>query len=179
MNISEEFQKPIIFLQEELATLRTGRATPALVEHIRVQAYNSTLPLKEVASITVPEPQSLVVQPWDKSLLGPIERAIQESSLGIQPINDGQLIRLVMPQLTEERRRQLQKVVHQKSEEAKIAIRGLREKNMKAIKQQEHEKTMSEDQSKQEQKKLQEEIDLAIKEVETIAANKEQEVLTT
>lgn len=179
MKISEEFQKPIIFLQEELATLRTGRATPALVEHIRVQAYNSTLPLKEVASVTVPEPQSLIIQPWDKTLLGPIERAIQESSLGIQPINDGQLIRLVMPQLTEERRKQLQKVVHQKGEEAKIAIRGLREKHMKTIKQQEHDKSLSEDESKQEQKKLQEEIDLTIKEVEAIAASKEHEVLTS
>lgn len=179
MTISEEFKKPIIFLQEELATLRTGRATPALVEHVRVQAYNATMPLKEVASITVPEPQSLAIQPWDKSLLGPIERAIQESSLGIQPLNDGQMIRLIMPQLTEERRKQLQKVVHQKSEEAKIAIRGIREKNMKAIKQQEQDKSLSEDQSKIEQKKLQEQVDDAVKEIESIAKSKEQEVLTT
>lgn len=179
MMLSDDFKKPLQFLQEELATLRTGRATPALVEHIRVEAYNTKMPLKEVASITVPEPQSLVIQPWDKTLLAPIEKSIQESSLGIQPINDGQLIRLVMPQLTEERRKQLQKVVHQKAEEAKIALRGIREKEMKTLKAQEHDKLLSEDELKLEQKKLQEQVDMANKEVESIAQAKEHEVLTT
>ncbi len=139
------FEKAIHHVEESLASIRTTRATPALIERLSVAAYESTSPLIELASITVPEPQSLLIQPWDASLLKAIEKAIQESPLGIQPINDGKSVRLVMPALTEERRQQLVKVVSQKSEEGKIAIRNIRETEMKLLKKQEQAGTMSED----------------------------------
>lgn len=172
----ELFEKAIDHLHDTLSTIRTNRATPALVEKLSIRAYDATSPLIELASITVPEPQSLLIQPWDPSICKDIEKAIQESPLGINPINDGKSIRLVMPSLTTERREQLMKVVGQKSEEAKIAIRNIRESQMKLLKKQEQDGALSEDAVKLEQKKLQESVNEATQEVEKIITAKEQEL---
>ena len=179
MTNEDQFSKAIDHLEQELGALRTGRATPALIEHISVAAYGVQTPIKELASISVPEPQSLIVQPWDATILQDIEKAIQQSSLGIQPINDGQLIRLVMPQLTQERRQQLAKVVKQKAEEAKISVRSIREKAMKEIKKDEQSGILSEDQAKNEQKKMQEAVDKATATIADMAERKDKEVTTS
>lgn len=173
------FSKAIEHLETELNSLRTGRATPALVEHLVVDAYGTKTPLRELASISTPEPQSLTIQPWDVHLLKDIERAIQESSLDIQPINDGRILRLVMPALTEERRNDLKKIVNQKGEEARIAIRSVREKEMKQIKKQETDGAISEDESKKLQKEFQNSVEAVIKTIDGIISAKEQEILRT
>lgn len=178
MTSDQLFSGPVQHLQHELAQIRTGRAHPSFVENIQVEAYESTSTVKELASISMPEPQSLVIQPWDRAILKNIERALQESQLGLQPINDGQLIRLVFPPLTEERRSEFIKVANEKAEEARVAVRGLREKEMKKIKQQEQGGTISEDESNKQQKELQKKVDEAIADIKEIADSKEKEIST-
>jgi len=163
-------------LQTELSALRTGRATPSLVENLLVDVYGSKSKMIEIASITTPEPQSLVIQPWDTNNLKAIEKSISDSSLELQPINDGQVIRLIMPPLTEERRRDLTKIVGQKGEEAKIGIRNLREKEMKTIKSKQTDGSLSEDDSKMQQKEIQKSVDEMIAAIESSVSAKEQEL---
>jgi len=172
----ELLQKPIDHLSQELGSLRSGRATPSLVENLMVEVYESKSPLKELASITAPEPQSILIQPWDANILKNIEQAIRQSSIDIEPINDGRTIRLVIPPLTEERRNEFMKVIHQKGEEARIATRALREKEMKDIKKSESDGEISEDDSKLMQKKVQEQIDEAIKKIDETIERKEKEM---
>ena len=119
-------QKAVEILRQDLTAIRTGRASSSLVERIQVDYYGSPTPINGVANISAPDPRMVVVQPWDRSMLGPIEKAIQKSDLGINPTNDGQVIRLSFPQLTEERRKDLVKVVKHKAEEGRVAVRNLR-----------------------------------------------------
>jgi len=140
-----DFDKAIDFLIQDMTALRTGRATPALVEDVSVEAYGTKQPLKSVASISVADAKTINVDPWDKTLIGDIERAIQNSSLGINPINDGKLIRLPLPELTQERRAELIKVLHGKLENARIAVRKIREDVKKSIENAEKNKEISED----------------------------------
>lgn len=173
-----EFQKALIYLKNEFARLQVGRASPALVEDLKIEAYGGLQPLKGLASVSVPDPKTLQIQPWDKSLLGTIERAIQSANLGLNPINDGRVLRLPMPPLTEERRKELVKVVHQMAENAKISIRNARGSAHSAFKIMEEGKEISEDERRLSEKHLQEKVDSANKEVEEIAKKKEQDILT-
>lgn len=172
----QQLKKPIDHFRQELTSIRSGRATPALVENLLIEAYNAKSTLKELASITAPEPQSLIIQPWDPQVLKPIEHAIQQSSLGLQPINDGQIIRLIVPPLTEERRNEFVKVIHQKAEDARIAVRSIREKEMKLIKKGEADGEISENDSRQLQKEMQDNIQQATQQINFIAQDKEKEM---
>lgn len=139
------FEEAIEFLKRDISGLRTGRATPALVEDIAIEAYGTRQPLKSVASITVADAKTLNIEPWDKSLMQAVEVGIRNSSLGISPVNDGKLIRLPLPTLTSERRAELIKVLHQKLEGAKIALRKVREEIRDQIEGAEKNKQISED----------------------------------
>lgn len=149
MNIIDDykgqFEKTIEHLRQEISSLRTGRATPALVEDIPVEAYGTKQPLKAVASISVSDAKTLAVDPWDKSLIQAVEAAISNSDLGINPVNDGKVIRLPLPELTAERRAELIKVLHSKIENARVATRRIREEIKSKINKAEKEKQISED----------------------------------
>lgn len=173
-----EFDSAIEFLKKDISSLRTGRATPALVEDIMIEAYGSYQPVKAVASISVADARTLNIEPWDKSLMQAVETGIRNSSLGISPVNDGKLIRLPLPMLTTERRGELIKVLHQKLEGAKIALRKIREDVRSIIDLAEEDKDISED----EKFNLQEELEKMVKEynekVKVIGEEKEKEITT-
>ncbi len=156
-----KMRKAIDSLRRDLVTIRTGRASPALVERITVEYYGVPTPMNQVASIAAPEPRLLVIQPWDKNILPLIEKAILKSELGITPNNDGRVIRLVIPQLSEERRRELVKVVHRKVEETRVALRNLRRDGVEELKEYEKEKMITEDDLKDGQERLQKLTDQA------------------
>ena len=164
-------------LRHHLSTIRTGRASPALVEHLPVDAYGSSMPLNQLAGINVSEARLIVIQPYDASTIKAIEKAIQNSELGINPSNDGRVIRLVIPQLTEERRRDLTKLVRSRVEESKVALRNIRREGLDDLRQLEHEKLISEDDQRRGQDKLQELTDRYSREVDQIGAAKEAEVM--
>lgn len=173
-----EFQKAIVHLKTEYSRLQTGRASPALVEDLRVEAYGGLQPLKSLASVSIPDPKTLQIQPWDRSLLGAVEKAIQSANLGLNPINDGRIIRVIMPPLTEERRKELGKVVHQMAENAKISVRNARGVAHGAFKTMEEAKEISEDERRLSEKHLQEKVDKVNKDVEEMAKQKEQDIMT-
>lgn len=173
-----EFKKALQFLKTEFSRLQIGRASPSLVEDIKVEAYGSLQPLKTMSSVSVLDPKTLQIQPWDPSVLGAIERAIQAANLGLNPVNDGRVIRIPMPPMTEERRHEMVKFVHQLSENAKISIRTARGAAHSAFKTMEEAKEITEDERRLSEKHLQEKVDLSNKEVEELAKKKEQEVMT-
>jgi ribosome recycling factor len=164
-------------LEEDLAGIRTGRAHPALIEKLPVEYYGNPTPLIQLASIGVPEPRTLLIRPFDPSTLNNIERAIQSSDLGLTPNNDGKTIRLNLPQLTEERRRELVKVVHNRVEEARVAVRNVRRDLIKDLREFENEKMISEDERMRGEDKLQEITDKYIEEINAIGDRKEKEIL--
>jgi ribosome recycling factor len=164
-------------LRHHLATIRTGRASPALVEHLPVDAYDSSMPLNQLAGISVPEARLIVIQPYDASTMRAIEKAIQNSELGINPSNDGRVIRLVIPQLTEERRRDLTRLVRSRVEESKVALRNIRRESLDDLRQFEQEKLISEDDLRRGQEKLQELTDRFTRDLDQIGAAKEAEVM--
>jgi ribosome recycling factor len=173
----QHMAKSVEHLQQQLARLRTGRATPALIEHIRVDYYGVPTPISQVGNISVPEPRMLVIQPWDRSLLGAIEKAILQSDLGVTPSNDGSVIRIVMPPLSEERRRELVKVCRKYAEEARIALRNLRREYMEKLRQVEKEEHLSEDERRRGEQELQKIMDSFTEEIERILERKEREIL--
>jgi len=164
-------------LKEDLSAIRTGRANPGLVEKIHIEYYGAETPLMQLASISVPEPRSLMIKPFDKSVLKAIEKAILASDLGLTPNNDGQQIRLNLPPLTEDRRRDLVKHVHHRLEEARVAIRNVRRDAMKDLKDVENEKLCSEDERKRGEQDLEKVVERQIQEVEAVGKVKEQEVM--
>jgi ribosome recycling factor len=164
-------------LRHNLASIRTGRASPSLVENLPVVAYGENMPLNQLANITVPDARMILIQPYDTSNVKAIEKAIQNSELGINPTDDGRVVRLVLPPLTEERRRDLTKTVRHRVEEAKVAIRNLRRESLDEVREYEHEKLISEDDQRRGQEKLQELTDRYVREVEQIGAAKEAEVM--
>jgi ribosome recycling factor len=164
-------------LDEDLGGIRTGRATPALVEKLQVEYYGTSTPLVQLASISVPEPRSLLIKPFDPSSLKGIEKAILVSELGLNPNNDGKSIRLNLPPLNEERRRELVKVVNNRLEEARIAVRNIRRDLMKDLQDFEKEKLISEDDQKRGEDELQKTTDHFIDEIEEHGKRKEQEIL--
>ncbi len=174
----EHMQKSVEALKKDLASLRAGRATPALLDKITVDYYGTPSPLNQVANISVPEARLLVIQPWDKKMIGDIEKAIQKSDLGINPTNDGTVIRLAVPQLTEERRKELVKLAKKKAEESRVAIRNLRRDTNEQIKSLEKKSEISEDEMHNSQDQCQKLTDKYIKEVDKVFAEKEKEIMT-
>lgn len=164
-------------LNDDLAGIRTGRATPALVERLEVEYYGTPTPLMQLASISVPEPRQLLIKPFDPSTLRAIERAILSSDLGLNPNNDGRSIRLILPPLTEERRRELVKLVHHRVEEARVAIRNVRRDVIKDLKEYEHEKMISEDERKRAEDEVDELTKKYISKAEEAGERKEQEIM--
>lgn len=164
-------------LEEDLSGIRTGRASPVLVERLHVEYYGSPTPLIQLASISVPEPRQLLIRPFDASSMKAIERAILASDLGLTPNNDGKAIRLNLPPLTEERRRELVKVVHNRAEEARVAARNVRRDSIRDLREFEQEKMISEDEREKGEKELQIITDRYIEEINAIAERKETEIL--
>ena len=164
-------------LKHDLAGLRTGRASTALVDAIAIEVYGANMPLNQVATVSVPEPRLISVQVWDKSNISPVEKALRNANLGINPITDGQVIRLPIPDLTEERRRELAKLVGQYAEKARIAVRNVRRDGMDHLKQDEKKHVISEDERKRLETEVQKLTDDTIKEVDETSAAKEKEIL--
>lgn len=173
----EKFQRALTFLQNELNQLRTNRAQSALIEHIKVSAYDVETPIHQLASIHVPDIKTITIQPWDKSILSAIEKALRQSDIGIQPIISGDLIRLSFPPLTEERRKEIVKLVHSKGEETKIRIKNIREQILKEWKELEKNGDISEDELEIRKKKLQEKIDDIHDTIKEFLAKKEKDVM--
>lgn len=171
--------KAVEVLGRELAVLRTGRASPSLLEHVRVDYYGTPTPLNQLAGISAPEARMLIIQPWDRGVLPAIEKAIVKSDLGLNPSSDGNAIRLVIPQLTEERRKELVRVVRKKVEERRIAVRNIRREALEKLRAMEREKEISQDEEKRALNQLQALTDRFIEKVDRIGKDKETEVLET
>ena len=169
--------KTIEALRRELAAIRTGRASPALVEHVKVDYYGTPMSLKEMATISAPEAKLLLIQPWDRKALSSIEKAILKSDLGLNPANDENVIRIRIPQLSEERRRELVKAVHKRAEEGRVALRNIRRNALEELRDLERKKEISEDERYRAQERLQQLTDSFIAEVDKIGKDKEVELL--
>jgi ribosome recycling factor len=164
-------------LKHDLAGLRTGRASVALLDPVQVEVYGTNMPLNQVATVAVPESRMLSVQVWDRSNVQPVEKAIRSAGLGLNPITDGQLIRLPIPELTEERRKELAKLVGQYAEKARVAVRNVRRDGMDHLKQDERKHDISEDEKKRLEHEVQKLTDDTIKEIDEAAHSKEKEIL--
>jgi ribosome recycling factor len=174
---STRMGKTIEALKKDLASVRTGRATPTLVDNIKADYYGTPTPLKQMATISAPEARLLVIQPWDNTTIGEIKKAILKSELGLNPSSDGNIIRLAIPPLSEERRRDLVKAVHKKAEEGRIALRNIRRDALEMLRELEKEKEISQDEQKRAQERLQEITDSFIEKAGELAQAKEAELL--
>ncbi len=170
-------KKAIEVLRREYATLRAGRATTGLLDKITIDYYGTQSPINQVANISIPEPRTIVIQPWDKKSLPIIEKAVLKSDLGLTPNNDGMVIRLILPQLTQQRRQELTKVVHKTAEDSRVAIRNLRRDANEDLKKIEKDKTASEDEVKKAQEDIQKLTDKYIKEIDQVMLTKEKEIM--
>lgn len=175
-DVEHRMTKAVEALQRDLQTVRTGRASPTLVERLAVEYYGATTPLQNIASIHATDARTLTIQPWDRKALGDIEKAIQKSDLGLNPMNDGQVIRLVIPPLTEERRKELVKVVHKKVDEAKVAVRNCRRDGHDHLREQEKNKEISADDLKRGTERLQKLTDRYVEEMDKVGHAKEAEI---
>ena len=164
-------------LQQDFGNIRTGRASPGLLDKVQVDDYGTATPISGLATVTAPEPRLLVVQPWDRTQITAIERAIQKSDLGLNPSSDGTVIRLAIPQLNEERRRDLVKQVHRRAEEGRVAVRNIRRDAQDDFKKKEREHLISEDELKRANDRLQKLTDSSVAQIDELAKRKEQEVL--
>ncbi len=173
----DRMKKSVALLREDLQSLRAGRATPALVEKLHVEYYGTQTPLQQVAQISVPEPRLLVIQPWEKSLVPVIEKAILKSDLGISPTSDGIVLRLAIPALTEERRRELVKVLHRKAEEEKVAVRNVRRDALEHLKSEQKSGKLPEDELRRLENELQKITDRMVGEIDQTVSAKEKEIL--
>ena len=164
-------------LRREFAGVRTGKATPALLDTVKVEAYGSPMPLNQVGTVTAPEARMLLVQPWDKSLLKAIEKALRESDLGLNPSNDGSIIRIPIPPLTEERRKEYVKLLHKLTEEARVAVRNVRRDANDEVKHRQKDEGLSEDDVRREQAEVQKLTDQYIAKIEELMKHKEAEIM--
>lgn len=176
--IEEKMEKTLSVLEQNLTEIRAGRANPAILNKIKVDYYGVPTPINQVAGVSVPEARMIVIQPWDASVLKAIEKAILASDIGINPNNDGKLIRLLFPELTEERRKEIVKDIKKLSEEAKIAIRAIRRDAMDVAKKEQKEGTMTEDEEKQAEDKIQKLTDKKVEMVDEMTAKKEKEIMS-
>ena len=177
LDATDRMEKALEALRRDLATVRTGRASPALVEHLKVDYYGAATPLNQLAAISTPDARLITVQPWDRGSIGAIEKAILKSDIGLNPSNDGTLIRLAIPQLTEERRREIAKQVRKRAEEARVAVRNIRRDAHENIRRLEHEHEISQDDLHRAETELQKLTDDHIKEIDKVSHEKEEEVL--
>lgn len=175
---NEKMEKCLTSLERDFSAIRAGRANPAVLDKVMVDYYGVPTAINQMAAVSVPEARLLVIQPWDASILKDIEKAINTSDIGINPQNDGKVIRLTFPQLTEEHRKNLQKDISKRGEEAKVAIRNVRRDAMDDIKKLKKDNEITEDQQKDGEKKLQDITDGFIKQAETITKKKEEEILS-
>jgi ribosome recycling factor len=173
--LETRMQKSIAALKTELATIRTGRANASVLDHVFVSYYGSDVPLNQVANLAVPEPRAITIAPWEKTMLGEIEKAILASDLGLNPSNDGEVIRIMFPELTEDRRKELVKQVKQVGEKAKVSIRSIRRDANDEVKKDD---SLPEDESKHFQEKIQKVTDQFITEIDQVIEHKEKEILT-
>ncbi len=173
----ERMQKALETLELDYKRLRTGRAAVALVDNIRVDYYGTSTPLNQMATLTVPDPRTIMIQPWDNSIIGEVEKAILKSELGLTPMNDGKMIRISIPPLTEERRKDLVKVIKKRAEETKVAVRNIRRDANEMIKDLKKEKEISEDEQFRAQEETQKITDDFIKKIDGVYSTKETEIL--
>ena len=173
----EKMKKTIEAVQREFGAIRTGRASIALVDSIKVEYYGTPTPLKQLAGISTPDPKLIVIQPWDVSVLGEIEKAILKSAVGITPLNDGRVIKLGIPQLTQERRLELVKVIKKMAEDGRVSVRSIRRETNEKIKMLEKSKSISEDESFKSADEIQKLTDKQIKEIDGVLAKKEKELM--
>lgn len=164
-------------LQRELASLRTGRATPSLIENVAVDYYGSPTPLKQLATITAPDARAILVQPWDRQSLRDIEKSLMRSELGFNPSNDGSVITVPIPPLNQERRQELVRLLKRKIEEGKVSIRNVRRDGLESLRKLERDKAISQDQNRRSQEQLQKTTDARIKDIDQVAAAKEAEIM--
>ena len=177
-NIKENMEKSINVYNEKLSEVRAGRANPAILNKIKIDYYGTPTPINQVAGVSVPEARLIVIQPWDMSILKEIEKAILASDIGINPNNDGKVIRLAFPELTEERRKDLVKDIKKMAEEAKVAVRAVRRDGIETAKAEQNEGNMTEDELKQAENEIQKLTDKSVEEIDKILENKEKEVMS-
>src|SRR3989442_15851659 len=175
--MEEKMMKTVEFVHNEFATVRTGKASTSLVENIQVEAYDTTMRLRELAGISTPEPRLIVIQPWDARLVMAVDKAIQKSELGINPVVDGKIIRIPIPQLDQERRKELDKVCKHMAEEGRVAIRNERRHGIDAVKKLQKDGKITEDELKHAEKEIQNKTDEYIKEIDTVLTHKERDIL--
>lgn len=172
-----QMEKALEAMRRDFGSVRTGKASSALLDQVRVDAYGSKMPLNQVATVSSPEARMLVIQPWDKGMLNPIEKAIRDAGLGLNPANDGNLVRVPIPALNEERRKELVKMLHKLAEEGRVAVRHARQESNKTIKQMQSDGDMSEDDARREMDKIQKLTDEYIAKVDQMLKAKEEEVM--
>jgi ribosome recycling factor len=170
-------EKAVEAMRREFTSVRTGKATPALLDTVRVDAYGSKMPINQVGTVSAPEPRLLIIQPWDKGLLKAIETGITQADLGLNPSNDGNIIRVPIPQLTEERRKDMVKLLHKLAEEGRVAIRHARQEANKELKKQQGDHTISEDDAHRQMEQVQKLTDEYIAKIDQLLKGKEQEVM--
>jgi ribosome recycling factor len=175
--VEERMEKSLQALKKEFASVRAGRANPALLDKVMVDYYGSQMPINQLANINAPEPRLLVIQPWDKGSLNEIEKAILKSDLGLTPSNDGSVIRIVIPQLTEQRRQELVKMIRKMAEEGRVAVRNVRRDLNDEVKKMEKNGDISEDESRRAQEKIQQITDKYISEIDKLLASKEKDLM--
>lgn len=176
-DVRAQMEKAIDAIRHEFGGVRTGKASPALLDMVRAEAYGSKMPVTQLATISAPEPRLLMVQPWDKSLMGVIEKAIRSAELGLNPANDGNVIRIPIPALNEERRREMVKLLHKIAEEGRIAVRHVRQEANKQIKAKEHEHEISEDEARRQIDEVQKLTDEFIERIDHLLKSREEEVM--
>ena len=177
LEMADKMEKSLEAFKTELTRIRTGRASLSLLDGIKVEAYSSLMPLNQVGTLTIPESRQIVIQPWDPQVMPAIEKAILKSELGLTPVNDGKVIRINIPQLTEERRKELVKIVKKTAEEFRVAIRNHRRDAIDSFKKQKKNKEISEDEQFKLQDEAQKETDIFITKIDEVAAEKENEVM--
>lgn len=175
---TEKMNKTISVMKQEYNSLRAGRANPQALDRIMVDYYGTPTPINQVGNISVPEPRMLIIALWDSKMIPAVEKAIQKSDLGINPANDGKVIRLIFPELTQERRKELAKVIRKKAEESKVAVRSIRRDAMEDIKKEKKDNLLTEDDQKKLEEKVQKLTDEKVKEIDTIAQAKEKEIMS-
>ena len=177
-NLKEKMEKTISVYNEKLSEVRAGRANPAILNKVKIDYYGTPTPINQVAGISVPEARLIVIQPWDASVLKEIEKAILASDIGINPNNDGKVIRLAFPELNEERRKELAKDVRKMAEDAKVAVRSIRREGMDTAKQEQKDGDITEDELKQAENEIQKITDKSIEEIDKILETKEKEIMS-
>jgi ribosome recycling factor len=176
-DLKRRMEGAITAFKGDLGGLRTGRASASLLDPIMIEAYGSQMPINQVANVTVPEPRMLSVSVWDKSMVSAVEKAIRESTLGLNPMTDGTTVRVPLPELNEERRRELVKIAHQYAENARIAARHVRRDGMETLKRLEKDGEISQDENRQKSDEVQKQTDQTIAEIDTLLADKEKEIM--